>query len=388
MLKADHRKVEGLFDKFQKGEGDKRQLARQICQELVVHTMIEEEIFYRACRRVDEEERPLDEAQVEHDSAKMLIADLMFGEGDDEYFDAKVKVLGEQIRHHIGEEEKPKDGIFALAEQNKIDTPELARRLKDRKTQLMAQPERLSPSRPVSFEAQPGVFSRRNQERSMPRNYDSNDRERDDRGRFMSDDDRGYRSQGSSRGGGQYRERDEEGRFTSDRGGESRSYMNRDDDYRSSSRGGGDRGHGGWFGDPQGHSQASREGWRHSSHEGSGWYGDPQGHSQASREGWRHSDHEGSGWYGDPQGHSQASREGWQHGHEGNYSSRGGRDYDERGGRGGGRGRDEEGRFTSGRGGGRDYDDDRGGSRGGHGGWFGDSQGHSEASRRGWEDRR
>jgi hypothetical protein len=62
----------------------------------------------------------------------------------------------------------------------------------------------------------------------------------------------------------------------------------------------------------EGHSEASREDWRRSDHEGSGWYGDPEGHSRASREGWRSSDHEGSGWYGDPEGHPRASREGWE----------------------------------------------------------------------------
>jgi hypothetical protein len=79
-----------------------------------------------------------------------------------------------------------------------------------------------------------------------------------------------------------------------------------------------DRGQGGWFGDPEGHSEASRRGWQHSSHEGSGWYGDPEGHSRASQRGWEHSGHEGSGWYGDSEGHSRAAS---QRGRGGRYEN-------------------------------------------------------------------
>ena len=79
-----------------------------------------------------------------------------------------------------------------------------------------------------------------------------------------------------------------------------------------------ERGHGGWFGDSEGHSEASRRGWQHSDHEGSGWYGDSRGHSEAARRGWDNPDHAPSGWFGDPEGHSEASRRGWEHSdHEG-----------------------------------------------------------------------
>ena len=113
-----------------------------------------------------------------------------------------------------------------------------------------------------------------------------------------------------------------------------------------------DRGQGGWFGDPEGHSEASRRGWQHSDHEGSGWYGDSEGHSQAARRGWDNPDHGPSGWYGDPEGHSEASRRGWQHSsHEGSgwYGDSEGhsRAASRRGSGGGGRGSyDEDDRYS------------------------------------------
>src|SRR4029077_13063911 len=100
LLKADHRKVEELFAKFEaaKGEGRKRALAEQICMELTVHAQIEEDVFYPACEGKVEEDL-LKEAYVEHDGAKVLIAEIEAGGPDDEFYDAKVKVLSEQIEH-------------------------------------------------------------------------------------------------------------------------------------------------------------------------------------------------------------------------------------------------------------------------------------------------
>src|SRR5215475_5449623 len=99
-LKADHRKVEYLFEKYETARGRKADIARQICMELTVHTMIEEEIFYPACREAGVESDMMDEANVEHDGAKILIAELEAGSPDDEFYDAKVKVLSEEIKHH------------------------------------------------------------------------------------------------------------------------------------------------------------------------------------------------------------------------------------------------------------------------------------------------
>src|SRR5436305_10920060 len=112
LLKQDHRTVEELFEKFEKASGDgrKQTLAEEICLELSVHAIIEEEIFYPACEgKVDED--LLKESYVEHDGAKVLIAEIIAGAPkDDEYYDAKVKVLSEEIEHHIKEEERRMEG--------------------------------------------------------------------------------------------------------------------------------------------------------------------------------------------------------------------------------------------------------------------------------------
>jgi len=139
LLKEDHRKVEDLFADFEKakGEGFKKKLAEQICAELIVHAEIEEEIFYPACEgKVDADD--LKEAYVEHDGLKVLIAEISTGGPDDEYYDAKVKVLQEQTEHHIKEEEARLDGIFAQAKKAGLDMDSLGDELAARKTELMA----------------------------------------------------------------------------------------------------------------------------------------------------------------------------------------------------------------------------------------------------------
>ena len=85
MLKADHRKVEELFEKYENTRGKKAQIAKKICLELIVHTMLEEEIFYPACRKAGVEDDMMDEAAVEHDGAKLLIAELEKGAPEDDY---------------------------------------------------------------------------------------------------------------------------------------------------------------------------------------------------------------------------------------------------------------------------------------------------------------
>lgn len=139
LLKEDHRTVEELFAQFEKasGEGRKQKLARQICLELSVHAAIEEEIFYPACEgKVDEE--LLKEAYVEHDGAKVLIAEIEGGDGEsDDFFDAKVKVLQEQIEHHVEEEEKRMEGLFSQARKAGLDMDELGRQLAQRKQELV-----------------------------------------------------------------------------------------------------------------------------------------------------------------------------------------------------------------------------------------------------------
>jgi hypothetical protein len=139
LLKQDHRTVEDLFEQFEKasGEGRKQKIARQICMELIVHSKIEEEIFYPACEGKVEEDL-IKEAYVEHDGAKVLIAEIEAGDGQsDEYFDAKVKVLQEQIEHHVEEEEKRMEGMFAQARKAGLDMEALGEQLATRKAELM-----------------------------------------------------------------------------------------------------------------------------------------------------------------------------------------------------------------------------------------------------------
>ena len=139
LLKADHRTVEELFEQFESATGSskKQKLALQICLELTVHAKIEEEIFYPACEGKVEEDL-LKEAYVEHDGAKVLIAEIEAASPDDEFYDAKVKVLSEQIEHHVGEEEQRMEGMFAQARKAGLDMDALGEQLLARKTELVA----------------------------------------------------------------------------------------------------------------------------------------------------------------------------------------------------------------------------------------------------------
>ncbi|MGE4064201.1 MAG: hemerythrin domain-containing protein [Rhodospirillaceae bacterium] len=144
MLKADHRTVEELFEKYEKSRGKKADIARQICLELMVHTLIEEELFYPACAEAGVEEDMIEEAFVEHDGAKVLIAELREGSPDDDYYDAKVKVLSEEIKHHVKEEEQ-RGGIFAQIRDSELDLEALAEQMQARKMEIMAQMEKKLP---------------------------------------------------------------------------------------------------------------------------------------------------------------------------------------------------------------------------------------------------
>ena len=139
LLKEDHRTVEELFAKFEKatGDGQKHKLAMQICLELSVHAMIEEEIFYPACEGKVEEDL-LKESYVEHDGAKLLIAEILAGEPADEFYDSKMTVLSEEIAHHVEEEEKRLEGFFAQAKKAGLDMDALGEQLSARKEELKA----------------------------------------------------------------------------------------------------------------------------------------------------------------------------------------------------------------------------------------------------------
>lgn len=136
LLKADHTAVQELFDKYEKTRSDDRKaaLAEQICNELKVHTQIEEEIFYPAVREAIRDQDLLDEATVEHASAKDLIAQIEEGKPGDDLFDAKVTVLGEYVKHHVKEEQNE---LFPKVRKTKLDLQELGEKLQARKEELM-----------------------------------------------------------------------------------------------------------------------------------------------------------------------------------------------------------------------------------------------------------
>jgi hemerythrin superfamily protein len=137
LLKADHRQVEQWFESFEKARSSerKRQLASNICAALRVHTTIEEEIFYPAFLEAAKDKDLHHEAVVEHAGAKHLIGEIEESGPDDEYFDSKVTVLSEMIKHHVKEEEQA-GGMFAEARKSKMDLDALGARLSERKHEL------------------------------------------------------------------------------------------------------------------------------------------------------------------------------------------------------------------------------------------------------------
>jgi hypothetical protein len=139
LLKQDHRQVEDWFDEYEQLDADreKLELFNKIALALKVHTRIEEEIFY-AGERGEVEDDLLDEALVEHDGAKKMIAEIEAMQPADRLYDAKVKVLGEYIKHHVKEEEQP-GGIFAQAKRGEPDLEAMGKRLETRKQELMAE---------------------------------------------------------------------------------------------------------------------------------------------------------------------------------------------------------------------------------------------------------
>jgi len=140
LLKDDHKEVKGYFDQYQDLEDDaeKQALADKICLALTVHAQIEEEIYYPAAREAIDDDDLLDEAEVEHASAKQLIAEIQAMKAGDRLFDAKVTVLGEYIDHHVEEEENE---MFPESRESDLDLKALGAQLAARKAELMAQAE-------------------------------------------------------------------------------------------------------------------------------------------------------------------------------------------------------------------------------------------------------
>jgi hemerythrin superfamily protein len=142
LLKADHRQVEQWFEEFAsaRAANRKQSLAASICNALRVHTTIEEEIFYPAFLNATKDKDMHHEAVVEHDGAKKLIAEIEQSSPSDDFFDAKVSVLSEMIKHHVKEEEQP-GGMFAEARKSKMDLEALGAELQARKQQLEGEME-------------------------------------------------------------------------------------------------------------------------------------------------------------------------------------------------------------------------------------------------------
>ena len=140
LLTSDHAEVGALFKKYDKlaeanaAATERQAHAEQICTLLTVHATIEEEIFYPAAREAEVEEDLLDEAEVEHASAKDLIAQIQSMSPDDELYDAKVTVLGEYVEHHVQEEEGE---MFPKCRRAGMDLAGLATALAERKAELM-----------------------------------------------------------------------------------------------------------------------------------------------------------------------------------------------------------------------------------------------------------
>lgn len=143
LLEQDHRKVERLLDEFDEVEDDdekKNELTQKICIEVTVHTQIEEEIFYPEARKATGDQELIDEALVEHASAKHLIDEIEEMRAGEDLFDAKVKVLGEQVKRHIMEEEEE---LFPELEQTKMDLVAIGEKLMKREAELLKEFEKV-----------------------------------------------------------------------------------------------------------------------------------------------------------------------------------------------------------------------------------------------------
>lgn len=139
LLTADHREVSDMFEQFEnlsdRAKATKAKLTEKICNALIAHTTIEEEIFYPAVREAVKDEDMVDEAVVEHAAAKDLIQQLQEMDPDDDLYDAKVKVLGEQIEHHVKEEEEE---MFEKARKSGLDMIQLGQEMAQRKQEILA----------------------------------------------------------------------------------------------------------------------------------------------------------------------------------------------------------------------------------------------------------
>jgi hypothetical protein len=342
-LRAQHTEIKELARKLDDFSGDEDHLKelRNLARLWVRHNRFDEDLLFPLLREAGVAEEALSELAIERDLATALLGDLRHRSPKDAMFAAAVNVFLRMVPRLIDLEEDQRNGLFTKAEQAGVDLTALGKTLQSQRSEVKYRAEADSDIPPPSHLRGVGA-TRRPKEIEQMRGYE---RERDERGRFVEENDRrGYR--GSEARGPYRRDRDDDydrrdyrrDRDDDDRRGwygdsrghseaarrgweERRGEASRDydNDRRGGSRGRSDynydddrRGHGGWFGDSEGHSEASRRGWRSSDHGDSGWYGDPEGHRRAAQRGWDNPDHGPSGWYGDPEGHSEASRRGWE----------------------------------------------------------------------------
>lgn len=321
-LKGEHAKIRALVDKLDDFEAndDATSILRELCRAWTLHARLESDVAFPKLREAGLEESVLDEAQIEADIVALLLSDLIHRESDDPFFEAVARAALRAIPRTIEFEEAEPAGWMAKAKAAEPDVEDLAKALhaEQDKAKDRAEDERGIPQPRHLRGAGP---TRTMETRQMPSYY----RERDEQGRFVSeDDDRRGRSYGARRYSSRSRDDDDDnrgwygeprrhaeaarrgwderrssGRYEDDddrrdmrrsRGyddydDDRRRYRGRDDDDyddRRMSRGR----HGGWFGDSEGHAQAARRGWDNPDHGRSGWFGDPEGHSEASRRGW------------------------------------------------------------------------------------------------------
>jgi hypothetical protein len=430
MLKEQHNGLHATLAKRSEANADRNAIAKEFAAAWLPHVVVEQDILVPALKNAGIDENKIAALGIHKDIINWLVADLLRGEAR-EFGQARLEALAKQFDAHVEGADAEDSGMFALVASAETANPGLNAQMKARyerlKNRFADMDEGIGEAMAVLAPRRLSVptSSQRNRREYEMSRY-SNDRDRDEYGRFASHDERGYSRGGSDRdeqgrfmgeGGSRRsmgRDRDDEGRFTSDFGysrnrfqGDDQHYgprslgsmgRDRDDEGRFMSEGG-SRSRGRYDDEDDRYSRRSmgrerdddgrftrRGGSYEERSEGrgqSGWFGDSEGHSEGSRRGWDNPRHGESGWYGDSEGHSDASRRGWE-GREGGRSPR----YEERS------QRQDEMQFR-----GRSrYEDDRDYRRGddyergnggrGHGGWSGDPEGHSEASRRGWQNRR
>ncbi|MBV9290445.1 MAG: hypothetical protein JO288_21950 [Hyphomicrobiales bacterium] len=394
------REFEAVLAKRDEGSADAPAIVEEFAALWLPHHLVETEILFPALEEAGADEEGMAAVEVRKDLLNLLLADLIQSEAD-EFVKAKLEALSDAFdavatamsaaRESVSETESSGERMSALGSKLSDRYERLKKRFESFQNDVGEAMELLAPR---SLSAR---FPRRQRRKESDMARYARTPDRDEQGRFLPEDDRegsrgGYR--GREREGGRFRqERDEGGRFNRESRQSRSRYEDEEEDYgRSMSRGRGydededygrrsqSRGRG--YDQDEGYGQRSMSrGREYDEDEDYGRrsmspgrdYDEDERHSRRG-EGRGH-----GGWFGDPEGHSEAARRGWEHGHEGNYRARSSR-YDE-----------DDRRYESRRSSRYEDEDDERGSRGrdrGHGGWSGDPEGHSQAARKGWEHRR